>query len=106
MDECSALLTKLREQTQELESIIASHEIELALELIDSRLSILEQLHSFALNNTSARLQIKTVAQELLPREQLLITQLQEAKSTVAEILTQALSSTKAQQLYQRFSQE
>lgn len=106
MDECSALLTKLREQTQELESIIASHEIELALELIDSRLSILEQLYSFALNNTSARLQIKTVAQELLPREQLMITQLQEAKSAVAEILTQALSSTKAQQLYQRFSQE
>ncbi|WP_316674117.1 hypothetical protein [uncultured Tolumonas sp.] len=106
MEPCSALLADLREQTQYLESIIASHNIEQALELVDSRLLLLDKLHSLAQQNENARAQIKIVAQELLPREQLMIVLLQENKSAVAELLTQALSGNKAQQQYLRFSQE
>ena len=106
MSQCSVLLAELREQTLHLEAIIASKNIEPALELIERRLLLLEQLYSLARKNEQARLHIKAVAHELLPREQVMVVQLQEAKSAVAELLTQALSSNKAQQLYQRFSQE
>ncbi|WP_320151704.1 hypothetical protein [uncultured Tolumonas sp.] len=106
MELCLTLLADLREQTQHLESIIASHEIEQALELIDSRLLLLDKLHLLAQQDEQARAQIRIVAQELLPREELMIALLQENKSAVAELLTQALSGNKAQQLYQRFSQE
>jgi triphosphoribosyl-dephospho-CoA synthetase len=100
------LLVDLREQTLNLESIIASHDIERALELIDSRLLLLDKLHSLGQQNEQARSQIRIVAQEILPREQLMIAKLNDEKSAVSALLVQALSGNKANLLYQRFSQE
>lgn len=106
MSQCSALLAELSEQSKCLELIIASHDIEPALELIESRLLLLEQLHFLAQKDEQSLIQIKVVAMELLAREQKMIVQLQEQQSAVAGLLSQALSGNKAQQLYQRFSQE
>lgn len=106
MNQCSVLLAELREQTQLMEATIASKNIEPALELIECRLLLLEKLHVFAQTNAQDRAQISLVARELLPREQIMLIRLQEQKSAVAELLSQALSSNKAQLLYQRFSQE
>ncbi len=106
MSQCSVLLAELREQPQLMEAIIASKNIEPVLELIERRLLLLEKLHISAQKNAQDRAQISLVARELLPREQIMIIRLQEQKSAVADLLSQALSSNKAQQLYQRFSQE
>ncbi len=106
MNQCSALLEKLREQTEELESIVKSQKIEQALELIEVRLLLLDELHSLAKKNDQNRITIKAAVEEILPREQNLLLQLQEQKSDVADLLSQVLSGNKAQLQYQKFSQE
>ena len=106
MDQCSALLEKLREQTEELESIVKSQKIEQALELIEVRLLLLDDLHSLAKKNDQDRITIKAAVEEILPREQKLLLQLQEQKSDVTDLLGHVLSSNKAQLQYKKFSQE
>ncbi len=66
----------------------------------------MDELHSLAKKNDQNRITIKAAVEEILPREQNLLLQLQEQKSDVADLLSQVLSGNKAQLQYQKFSQE
>lgn len=101
-----ALLTELIEQTSRLENLVNAEEIEPALELLDRRLLLLAELQTLALAPEAERQQIREVARELLARENIMLAQLQMQKSSVAELLSQVISASKARSLYQQCSEE
>lgn len=101
-----ALLAELVEQTSRLETLVTAEEIEPALELLERRLLLLAELQTLAAAHDAERLQIREVARELSAREHIMLAQLQMQQSTVAELLNQAISASKARVLYQQCSEE
>lgn len=106
MNNLQALVDELKKITSQLVRFIDEQNIEPALELVERRLLILDEMQKISSENQEYKEILRPIALELLPLEKDLMAKIEQQQIILAEQLSKLNRVTKAKSAYRTVSKE
>lgn len=106
MNSLQALILELQNITSKLIILIDQQNIEPALELIDRRLLILDEMQKISCENQEYKEILRPIALDLLPLEKDLMAKIEQQQMILADQLSKLNRVTKATSAYRNASKE
>lgn len=95
-----SIISELHQNTKQLRDAIKHNNLDLAMQLVDGRLVLLDKLSSLARQSDENRILARTLALELADSESEIIASLEARKSEVGELLMKLGIGSKATNAY------